>query len=468
MFSLSGILLNHRKLISAIDINRKYLPTRYHYKNWNNAAVKSTVNISADSILIYGNIGIYLTDSTFRDFKPFNKGLPAGVDNRKIKTIYKTKDGNLYAATYWELYQYRKQKWQQIPLPLKKTRIVTICEKKDTLLILTRSFLLKEQQKHQFQVIQLPPPTNYQNKVSLFKTIWILHSGEILGITGKILVDIIAIIFIFLSITGLIIFLKRKKKTKRSKQQLKWNLKWHNKIGWITFILLFFITLTGMFLRPPLLIPIANAKIGKIPFSSLDNNNPWHDQLRAMIYDTEKQTYIFGTSKGFFKTDSSLKHKLIKIKQQPPISVMGINVFEKKKSQNYIVGSFAGIFEWKLDKKTITNKVTNKQYKQKTTHGKPIGNEIISGYISNFNGKEIFFDYFEGAYAKHHEKLFVKMPKNITNTHMSLWNIALEIHTARIFSSIINDFYILIIPLAGITILFVLISGIIIWIKTHK
>src|SRR5665811_411992 len=60
-FVFSGIILNHRNALSVIDVNRKLLPKEYRYQNWNNAAVKSTLKISSDSILIYGNIGIWLT-----------------------------------------------------------------------------------------------------------------------------------------------------------------------------------------------------------------------------------------------------------------------------------------------------------------------------------------------------------------------------------------------------------------------
>jgi len=84
LFSFSGIILNHRQLVSNIDIDRSLLADEYQYNNWNNAAVKGTEKISNDSILIYGNIGVWLTDSTFSDFKDFNNGFPAGIDNKKI------------------------------------------------------------------------------------------------------------------------------------------------------------------------------------------------------------------------------------------------------------------------------------------------------------------------------------------------------------------------------------------------
>jgi len=81
--SVSGIILNHRKALSGIDVRRTLLPKEYHYHNWNNAAVKGTEKINNDSVLIYGNIGIWLTDSSFSKFSDFNKGFPKGIDNRK-------------------------------------------------------------------------------------------------------------------------------------------------------------------------------------------------------------------------------------------------------------------------------------------------------------------------------------------------------------------------------------------------
>ena len=46
---------------------------------------------------------------------------------------------------------------------------------------------------------------------------------------------------------------------------------------------------------------------------------------------------------------------------------------------------------------------------------------------------------------------------------ISLWSLALEIHTARIFEPIIGIFYILIIPILGMTTLLILVTGFMMW-----
>ncbi len=49
-------------------------------------------------------------------------------------------------------------------------------------------------------------------RLTVFRTIWLLHSGELFGSIGKLIVDGIAIILVLLCITGLIFWLKPKQK----------------------------------------------------------------------------------------------------------------------------------------------------------------------------------------------------------------------------------------------------------------
>ncbi len=51
---------------------------------------------------------------------------------------------------------------------------------------------------------------------------------------------------------------------------------------------------------------------------------------------------------------------------------------------------------------------------------------------------------------------------------MSLWNVALEFHTARIYKAFLGGLYILVVPLTGLFTLFILISGFIVWYKLHR
>jgi hypothetical protein len=474
-FVFSGIILNHRNALSGIDVNRKLLPKEYRYHNWNNAAVKSTLKISSDSILVYGNIGIWLADSSYTDFKNFSTGFPKGIDNRKVFQMLRITGNTILAGTFSGLYVYnlREKEWALVGLPVKEKNVVDILQKQDTIFILTRSFLLKTTDLNNFNIFQLPPPENYDNKAGLFKTLWVIHSGEIYGKAGKLIVDFAGLVFAFLTITGFIVFvnkiiLKKNNKPAETKTKLKssnrWNIKWHNKLGWITIIILIINTTAGMFLRPPLLAFIGNAKVRKIPHTELATPNPWFDLLRRIYYDKDINRFIVSTMEGFYYSDDNFKSELKEFNFQPPVSVMGVTVFEKIDVDTYLVGSFEGLFTWNSKTGEVTDYIKKQPYTRPSRNNRPIGDYLVSGFTRDYKNQEYFFDYNMGATNITGPESFAVLPqKIIRDTPISLWSTALEIHTGRIYHSLIGDFYVLIVPLTGLVVLFILVSGFIVW-----
>ncbi len=481
LFSVSGIILNHRNAFSSIDVNRDYLPSNYSIINWNNAAVKSTLKINNDTIFIYGNMGVWKTDSSFNSFDDFNSGFPKGIDNKKISVLFYSSNKNIYAGTFFGLYKYnyKNSKFQRIKIPTKEQRIVDIIEKDNKLLVLTRSHLLiSAQDTKVFEVHELPQPEGYDNKIGLFKTLWVIHSGEIYGETGKILVDIVGLIFIFLTVTGVILFINKKRLIKKAisrkpilkiKSVNRWNLKWHNKIGWMTVVFLIITTITGMFLRPPLLIPIAYAKVGKIPGTELSQTNPWFDKLRRIIYDDEEHRFIVATLDGIYYSDDNFKSDLKLFDNQPPVSVMGVTVFKKTKKNTYLIGSFEGLFEWNTNTAKVWDYIEKKIWVKPKKKGIPIGKYLVTGYTNDFKGEEIIFDYNNGAININKGIKFIELPRIIAQKYrLSLWNLGLEIHTGRIYQFMFGIFYILVVPLSGFGILFILISGFVVWWQIYR
>ncbi|MCF6241110.1 MAG: PepSY domain-containing protein [Bacteroidales bacterium] len=226
LFVFSGIILNHRELLSSHDVDRSLLLERYEYKNWNNAAVKSYVKLGGDSALIYGNIGIWLTKDNFKTFSDFNAGFPKGTDNHKIEVVLQSNSGNLYAGTLFGFFWYDKQnaRWVKIDLPIHEKRIVGLLSKGDSLYVMSRSHLLvtpDEPCDFTFDEIKIPPADDYDNKIGLFKTLWVIHSGEIYGISGKLFVDFVGLVFAFLTITGIILWLTPKQIKKLKKKNKK-------------------------------------------------------------------------------------------------------------------------------------------------------------------------------------------------------------------------------------------------------
>ncbi len=474
IFSVSGIIMNHRDFFSPVSVSRGWMPEEYRYQNWNNASVKSACRTD-EGYLFYGNLGTWHFNSSLTQYEKVQFGEKPGIDRQKTQKIIRASNGNYYACGLFGLYYSTDgaKSWEEIELPTHE-KIIDLTSDETRVYVLSRSELFHlDQNTHQLRAYQPATPADYDNKIGLFRTLWEIHSGEFIGLPGKLLVDLMGLIFLALSITGIVYFVApHAMKRSASKVKKKWgkarrfSLKWHNWLGVYPVVFLLITTITGMFLRPPLLIPIANQKVNKLPFTHLDHPNPWYDQLRSIYYDTSYDALVLGTSNGFYysKPDAS---ELYKIPIQPPVSVMGVNVFEKTPEGNYLVGSFSGLFEWNPMKGIVFDRMENRPYRAVSQQGPPIGAHVIAGYFKDRSGEEWVFDYSAGVKSLGSRQTFIPMPALLEASPMSLWNLALEFHTARFYQFMLGPAYILIVPLVGLIIILLLVSGILVWIRYH-
>ena len=242
------------------------------------------------------------------------------------------------------------------------------------------------------------------------------------------------------------------------------NLRWHNRLGWIFIPFLILVTITGMFLRPPLLIAIANSMVSPIPGTVLSSPNPWYEKLRRVLYDEQLHIFLFSTYDGIFFTDENFQQPMRRLINEPPVSVMGCNVLEKKGEGNFLIGSFNGLFLWNPINGQLFDYLSENQYQAPEEVGAPISKDMIDGYFTDQSGNEFYFDYNQGVLPIRNTIPFGEMSAEIIQeSPISLWNLSLEVHTGRIFEPILGMFYILYVPLAGICILIVLISGFFMW-----
>lgn len=480
-YAITGIFMNHRALFSSLDISREMLPSEYHYHNWNNSALKGNLIISNDSILVYGSIGIWLTDSTFSEYRSLNTGFKKGTDNRKIFDVHRAADGSLYAATHFGLFAYNieQHQWEKFDLDVSIERFVGIESVGDTIYALNRSYIFKGRTNGiytSFERIELQAPLGYKQEVSLFETMWQIHSGEIFGLPGKLFVDFLGLITLFLSLTGIVYFFfpdwikRRKRKTlpvSNIAGATRWSLKWHNFTGNWLFVFLIILFFSGMFLRPPLLIAIARAKLAPVKFTHLDQPNPWYDKLRDILYNVEMDEFLLSTSEGMFYMNRK-QLQPVPFPVQPPVSVMGINTFEPYRDGAYLVGSFSGLFLWHPDYDGIYDLAMGRMY-QGGGSGRPVGDVKVTGTLSTPDGSRYLIDYDRGVLPLGHDKVFPEMPPQVlSESKMSLWTLSLEIHTGRIFNFLLGDFYILLVPLSSLTAVLVVLSGYLIYRKKYK
>lgn len=447
MFCLSGIILNHRQFFANINVSRNLLPGHYSFEQWNNGLLRGTIRYkdagNHNKVFIYGAAGIIQTDTTASKFTEYNQGLPAGADYRQMRGMAKTSQNEIFAVSVMGLYKLDKNAyWQPIDLPLQEDDelLTDITTQGDTLIVLSRSHVYYAKAPYKkFTCLTLQSPNGYEGKVSLFRQIWLLHSGALFGTIGKLFVDGIGIILIILCVTGIWFWLRRKTISM---------LVWHKKIGIYTFYLTLFVAITGWGLRPPLMILLAKNSTKPLPGTSLSSDNAWNDKLRMIRYDDQKHDWLISTSDGFFSLQTLLD-KPTAVDYAPPVSVMGQNVWQRINDNTWVVGSFDGLYFWNRDYNDIAPYDDMMAYSPRIPGTAP-SEQMITGFSSDFTNKECIATYFLGS-------TFAKQPEEFKNKPMSLWSLALEVHTGRIYTGALGSF--LFIFVVGILIIFVLVSG---------
>ena len=523
VFCVSGIILNHREVFSGCEVSRKWLPASYHIKNFNNGVVKGTVvkksaahslsSENCDSVLAYGCAGVFLTDSRLSTWQDFNAGLPESIDERNVRHVVKAKDGSLWCAALRDVYRYdeNSHRWKKVELPGNEERIMDVALAKDsmTVVALTRSRVFtivpfvqygeivkigkSSSETYRVESKIIPAPKKYEPKTTLFKLVWHLHSGELFGLPGKLVVDAIALVLIVLSITGILLFilpygirrakkLAAKARMKRLGKQFAWNMKWHNKIGYVTIVLTLWIAITGMCLRPPLMVPLV---LSKLPQTVGEDGNVWQDKLRAIRWDAVQGDWLVSTSEGFLRVDEDFSQapKMLPDDECPKLSPMGVTVWESDGKGGWIVGSFRGIYRWNPVNHSlnqILDYFTGKPSEE--TSMIPISDNPVCGYSEDFlGGKPLVFDFAKGVEDAKGQAVALcnDEPKTSRNEEsmsdlicetapMSLWNVALELHVGRCYSPFLGPLSDLFVFLSGLLITLVLLSGYIISHRRRK
>lgn len=497
----------------------------------------------SDSILVYGCAGVFLTDYQLSTWQDFNAGLPKSIDERNVRHLVQARDGSLWCAALRDVYRYDEnaQQWKKVELPGNEERIMDVALGKNSIQVvaLTRSRMFEitpiasnidvsespsslassakggvsekspdifEKKsggfsekvgtflgKYRVEAKIIPAPKNYEPKTTLFKLVWHLHSGEFFGLPGKLVVDAIALVLIVLSITGILLFilpygirrakkLAAKARMKRLGKQFAWNMKWHNKIGYVTIVLTLWIAITGMCLRPPLMVPLV---LSKLPQAVGEDGNVWQDKLRAIRWDAVQGDWLVSTSEGFLRVDEDFSQapKMLPDDECPKLSPMGVTVWESDGKGGWIVGSFRGIYRWNPVNHSlnqILDYFTGKPSEE--TSMIPISDNLVCGYSEDFlGGKPLVFDFAKGVEDAKGQAVALcnDEPKTSRNEEsmsdlicetapMSLWNVALELHVGRCYSPFLGPLSDLFVFLSGLLITLVLLSGYIISHRRRK
>lgn len=482
---ISGILLNHPELIGPVSVSSSFIPDNYRVENWNRSSISqlkfSKFNPSIS--IIGGYEGVYISKDAGKNYKKMpQNGLPNSQYYNKTKTVYILENESgikgALAGTFGGLYyfDFAKNFWNKVNLEDKHHKIVKIIDYKDKIAVFSASgaSLINPNNLQDIQNINLTK-NEKETKLTLIEFFFQLHTGEIWGLPGKLLFDIAGIILIFLTISGLYIWLSPKTSKFRIKlsdkaSKTKWSIykfffKYHLKLGIYAAAVLLIIGVTGFFMRPPGIAAIMNGDIAvsSIPLVKMDN--PWQERIRNAMYDKVSDRVIIDAKDGFWVSDNGIEAEYTQTAPPVPIFAMGATVLEQDTNGDYLIGSFAGLFRVSPESGHSIDAMTGKA-PYNVSLVRP-GSNLITSYFKTPIGEEFVTTHFEGIIPVNTPfgmgSRFQVTEGTMNDFSMSLWNYLFEVHNGRIFEFAVGDFYILIAPLISLIFLISLITGIFDW-----
>lgn len=483
---VSGILLNHPELIGPVSVSSTFIPDNYKVENWNRSSIAelkfSKFNPSIS--VIGGYEGVYISKDAGKNYNKMpQNGLPSSQYYNKTKTVYLLENESgikgVLAGTFGGLYYYdfSKSIWNKVNLSEEHHKIVKIIDYKDKIAVFSASgaALIDPNNLNNIQNIKLAK-NEQETKLTLIEFFFQLHTGEIWGLPGKLLFDIAGIILIFLSISGLYIWLSPKTSKLRIRlsdhaSKTKWSIykfffKYHLKLGIYSAAVLLIIGVTGFFMRPPGIAAIMNGDIAvsSIPLVKMDN--PWQERIRNAMYDKNSDRVIIDAKDGFWISENGIDATYSRTAPPVPIFAMGATVLEQDTNGDYLIGSFAGLFRVSPESGRSIDAMTGKA-PYNVSLVRP-GSNLITSYFKTPIGEEFVTTHFEGIIPVNSPfgmgNRFQVADGTMNDFSMSLWNYLFEVHNGRIFEFAVGDYYILIAPLMSLIFLISLITGIFDWI----
>lgn len=477
--SISGILLNHPELIENISVPQWMLPNEYDLVNWNRSSIIQAESSQFNNKNIYfcGNEGVFASlDGGYTFTNLSLNGYPNSTYLKRTKSIALVESSDnpyLYAGTYDGLYVLNNtSSWKKLNLPENDSKIVKLVKFGDSLLVASDSHIYVTD-IHGQSFAKLPLERIDNNpKMTMIEFFFQLHSGELWGLPGKILFDIGAIILIFLSLSGLYIWLspkyrhfKHRKNLKVGASHIGWFYRNHLKIGIWSFVILLVFAVTGLFMRPPFIAALLGSDIAYKYLPIPKPTNYWQHRIRNVAFDQSTNKIIIDTRDGYWVSDSGLYGKFSNEIPPVPIFAMGATVLNNDKDGKLLIGSFAGLFRVESSGYYAENVIDKDQ--PMVSSVRP-GASLITGYFTDSDGEEFITTHFNGLQNvnnPYYKTNKYKMPDFLLDNYsMSLWNYLFEIHNGRIFQALIGDYYILFVPLLALIFIIVIVTGVFDWI----
>lgn len=487
----TGILLNHPRWIASWSVPRWMVPPSYRIDDWNRGALRTMVFSATDPSLgfLAGTEGVWKTADGGRTFQPMTSGYPTSRADRRTNHVLLLENGGparLLAATRGGLFTCTldDETWNPVALGPEAEEVRKVLLAGDRLIAVTASHVYASAAaKLRFQPVPLTRVAGSEGeaerKLTLTKLAFALHSGEIWGLPGRLLIDAVGLLLVFLSVSAMYMWYfpraKRWFPRKRpgaarwqgaQRRAFQWLWRYHIDIGLWTAAFLVLIAATALFMPPSPLVSLSVRTAvppqywpGPLP------EDPWHESIGNAAYDPSADEIVLEAWGALWRGPANLSGPFAKDAAAPPFGGMGTNVMEFTRDGSLVVGSFSGLYECRPGGGPVVDLKTG-QARVPGRGRRSAGGWKVTGYFETPSGERFAVTHDDGIVeidgAQRNGRF--SMPAATALGHrMPLWNFLFEVHNGRIVRDWTGSAYFLIPVLGALGLLALCVSGLYDW-----
>ncbi|MDO3380322.1 PepSY-associated TM helix domain-containing protein [Geoalkalibacter halelectricus] len=493
---VTGILLNHPTMISALSVPRWLVPPSYQIEEWNRGSLRSVVFSEREPSVgfVAGTEGIWKTTDGGVTFEPMASGYPRSRALRRTNHIVLLEEeeapARLLAATRGGLFvaSVDDAEWRRIPLAPGDEHVRKILRIGERLVVFTNSNAYEAygEAGGDLPHFTLVDPDRLHGGeggttegVSLVRLMFALHSGAVWGMPGRLLIDAAGVALIFLSASAIYLWYFPRSRRRSAgaprkdgigRRLFPWLFKYHLKIGvWATLFLILFAG-TALFMPPSPLVPMTVRKVvppqywpGPLPA------NPWHGNIGNATYDPVRDEILVelrgGTGRSVWRAPADFSTPFARDAARLPIGAMGSNVLEIKADGTLVVGSFSGLYQRSAGGGALIDLSTGEPADPRPFR-RGEGGWQTAGYFETPSGERFVVTHDEGLIgiggAQPNGRF--KMPDELKQGYrMPLWSFLFEVHNGRILRDWLSSHYYLISFLGALSLLLITFTGLFDW-----
>lgn len=470
----SGILLNHTDMIEGISCPLTIMGEEHLYRNWSRGACRGAAFSESEVgvAYLYGKEGVWLTDDDGRSFRPLNEGLPRASAQRDVRTMLACARGVLLAGGSSGLWVARRgEAWRRVRLEPDLGGIVKLLAVNERVVALTDSGAFAARidglaQAPVFAPLALArPPDPGDEQIGGVEFVLGVHSGEVLGLPGKLLMDMAGLALVFLAVSGFAMWhapwrgwLNRRFGVRRPRARpalLRFLNRYHRSVGVWAAALAATSVITGLLLCIPLVMMLSGKSVSATFAPGLRSDNPWHGHIQNALYDDRRETIVIAAD-GYWEAPADLSEPFALIDGAPGGGVMGLSVFEPT-DDGYLVGSFGGLLRWARETGEVVDHLTGEAPKRGRG---PVGAFMTSAWFQDLRGREWGVDFRKGLRCLTEDSDAYAMPREVVeNGRIPLWLVLHYLHNGRIWSMVSTSGRLLFGLLAALLAIVVLLTG---------